>query len=169
MAVEQVAVQELPFRIEPLSPKRLQLWSRFAGQATTDTDMWIVRNVYYAFYWEMRAQTVLEHVLLWHQSLHSQSNAEVLVLWLNSLVTEQVTLRDTYDQIATQIADCEKSYARYYKDIDERLVAVVNVLDVIRQYGVSLCYEWHLVIPQQFVQESSSPTVPAAGEGGERL
>ena len=168
MAVEQIAVQELPFTIEPLSPKRVQLWSRFASRAATDVDMWIVRTVYYAFYWEVRAQSVLQHVSLWNQSLTEQSDASLLVQWLNSLAYEQMVLRDTYREVAMQIAECEASYARYYKDIDERLMRVLDVLEVIRQYGVSLCYEWHLPIPQHLVQESTSPTAGTVGEVGER-
>ena len=159
MAVEQVAVQQLPFMIEPLAPKRVQLWSRFAGRAASEADMWIVRTVYYAFWWEVRAQTTLQRVFVCNQSLRSQSEVGHLVGWLNSLAYELVTLRDAYSEIANQIAACDESYARQYKDVDERFLVVLGVLDVVREYGVMLCAQWGLVVPEHLLVESPSPTV----------
>ena len=169
MAIEQMAVQELPFTLEPLSPKRVQTWSRFAGRAATEADMWIVRTVYYAFWFEMRVHTTFGHVVQSNQSIHDQSDATLLVQWLDALAYEHLVLRDAYSEIADQIANCEASYARYYKDIDERFIVVLGVLDAIHQYGVSLCYAWGLAVPEHLLQAGTSPTVPAAGEGGERL
>ena len=169
MAVEQVAVHQLPFTIEPLAPKRVQLWSRFAGRAVSLADMWIVRTVYYAFWWELRVEETVQRVFVCHQSLYSQAEAGHLVGWLENLAYELVTLRDAYSEIATRIAACSESYARQYKDVDERFLVVLSVLDVVREYGVMLCSQWGLVVPEHLLPESVSPTVSAAGEGAESL
>ncbi len=169
MAVEQVAVQELPFVIEPLSPKRVQLWSRFAGRATTEADMWIARGVYYAFWFELRVQKTFQHVIEWSLYLRGQSDAGSFVGWLDLLADEHITLLNAYSEIARQIAACEVSYARWYKDIDERFLAVKGVLDAVRQYGVMLCSEWSLAVPEHLLQESTSPAADTTGEGGESL
>ena len=169
MAVEQVAVQELPFEIEPLSPKRVQLWSRFAGRASTEADMWIVRGVYYAFWFELRVQKTFQHVVEWNLYLRGQSDAGSLVGWLDLLADEHQTLLNAYSEIASQIAACEESYARYYKDVDERFIAVLSVLHAVREYGVMLCSQWGLAVPEHLLPESTSPAVSAAGEGRENL
>ena len=159
MAVEQVAVHELPFTIEPLSPKRVQLWSRFAGRAATEADMWILRSVYFAFWWELRAQITISRVLVCSRSLCSQMEVGHLVGWLDNLAYELTTLRDSYSQIADQIAACEESYSRYYKDVDERFLVVMSVLSVVREYGMLLCSQWGLAVPEHLLAESTSPTV----------
>ena len=139
MAVEQVAVQELPFTIEPLSPKRVQLWSRFAARATTEADMWIVRNVYYAFWWEVRIEETVQRVFVLSQHLGEQSDVGLVVGWLNSLAYEHVTLRDAYSEVLMHLAPYIGSSARYYKDVEERFGEVVDVLAAVRQYGIMLC------------------------------
>ena len=159
MAVEQVAVQELPFTIEPLSSKRVQLWSRFAGRAVTDTDMWIVRDVFYAFWWEVRVQEVLQRVFVYHQSLRGPSDASSLVAWLDLLADELMTLRDTYGVLLTEMDAYGVSDARYYKDIQARYGVVVAVLHAVCQYGMMLCSQWSFVLPEHLAQEISSPTV----------
>ena len=159
MVVEQVMQQGLPFTIEPIPLKRKVLWSRFAGHAATQADMWIVRTVYYAFWWEVRVQDVFQRVFEWNQNLREQADAGSLVMWLDLLVAEHVTLLDTYREIAVQVAAGEGSYARYYQDIDERFTAVSGVLDVMRQYGVMFCSQWGLAVPERFLLESVSPTV----------
>ena len=83
MAVEQVAVHQLPFTIEPFSLKRVQMWSRFAARATTEADMWIVRNVYYAFWWEVRIEERFGQVFV--LSRHLVSNPMGAGRWVVEL------------------------------------------------------------------------------------
>ena len=169
MAVEQGAVQELPFTIEPLSSKRVQLWSRFAGRAETETEMWIVRDVFYAFWWEVRAQDTLQRVFVCNQFLREQSEVGSFVGWLDVLIGELMTLRNVYGGLLTRMIEYGVSDVRYYKDIEARRGVVVAVLGVACQYGTMLCSQWSFVLPENLAQETSSPTVPAVGEGGESL
>ena len=159
MAVEQVTVQELPFTIEPLSSKRVQLWSRFASRAVTETDMWMVRDVFYAFWWEVRAQETLQRVFVCNQSLREQVDVSSLVGWLGLFAEELMTLRDSYGVLLSQMNAHGVSDARCYKDIEVRYRIVVAVLQAACQYGMMLCSQWGLVVPEHLLAESSSPTV----------
>ncbi len=169
MAVEHVEVQQLPFTIEAIPLKRMQLWSRFAGHASTEVDMDIVRDVYSAFWWELRTHDTVQQVFVWYQSLRSQADAASVVGWLDLLAGEHMTLANVYREVATLLGGSEGLYARWDKDVDERLRVVLAVLAQVRQFGVMLCSQWGLAVPERLLGESVSPTVPVAGESAERL
>lgn len=171
MAIEFVT-HELPFLVEAPAPKRVQLWSKFAGQASTGNEMSIVQEVYRGFWWELAAVDSFGNVQYWFQALQSSNdreNAGRVASWMDLLAHELDFARDAVSGIANRFSSGEVSAPRFTNDVQQHHETLQEVLRQIRFYGTSLCQQWGFEVPEHLAQESTSPTVPAAGEGDERL
>lgn len=171
MAIEFVT-QELPFTVDAPAPKRVQLWSKFAGQASTGSEMSIVQVVYNGFWWELAAVDSFGNVQYWFQALQSSSDREDagrVVSWMDLLARELAVASDAVASVVSRFSSGEEvSAPRFANDVYQHHEMLQEVLQPIRLYGTSLCQHWGFEVPEH-LQPSTSPTVPAVGEGGERL
>ena len=170
MAVEQVAVQELPFVVEPIVPARLKLWGRFAGQASTDIDVDILLSVYRAFWWEKQSHVWYDHVSF----SHSCFDVSALVRDLNFLANSLGEVAGGWFAIAERCRGFLRLgqgmfLFRYAKDAAQSATFFLSMLQEVRFYGASLCQQYGLAVPEYLVEPSASPTVSAVGEGAESL
>ncbi len=171
MSVVQTEVQALPFVVEPIISVRVKLWARFAAQMSSDEDIDIASNVYYGFWYDNSAFRVYTYALAYVEGAAAGNSASAshLVMWLDSLVGSLRPLIEMWSRVARgllgQVGDV--SFPRHYKDADEHVGSSVRLLADVRQFGVAVCQEFGLVIPNSFIEQSVSPTVPAVGESVE--
>ena len=171
MAIEFVT-QELPFTVEAPAPKRVQLWSKFAGQASTGNEMSIVQAVYSGFWWELAAVNSIWNVQYWFRALQSsgdRGDAGRVASWMDLLAHELAVASDVVASVVGRFSSGEVSAPRFANDVYRHHETLQELLQQIRLYGVSLCQQWGFEVPEHLAQASTSPTVPAVGEGGERL
>jgi len=173
MATAQTEVQALPFVVEPIAPTRIKLWARFAGQMSSDEDIDIASHVYYGFWYDNHMFQVYNCVLPHVEGIAAGNPLSVshLVMWLDSLADGLAHVVDTWSRVVRGLLGQagDVSFPRHYKDADQHVAWAVRVLAEVRQFGVAVCQEFGLVIPESFVEQSTSPTVSAAGEGVESL
>lgn len=171
MAIEQTEVQALPFVVEPIAPTRIKLWARFAAQISSDADIEIASSVYFGLWYDNHVFQVYNYILPHVEGAAAGNPASVaqLMTWLDALASGLIPLMNTWFRVTRGLASQvqEVSYPRHYKDADQRIASSVRLLAEVRQFGVAVCQEFGLVLPESFVEQSASPTVSAVGEGVE--
>lgn len=171
MAIEQAEVQALPFVVEPIAPDRVKLWARFAAQMSSDVEIDITSDAYFSFWYDNYAFQVYCNILPHVEGATAGNPTSVshLVMWLDSLADGLKTVVYGWSKVTRgllgEVGDV--AFPRHYKDAEQRVAASVRLLAEVRQFGVAVCQEFGLVIPDSFVEQGASPTVPAAGEGVE--
>ena len=173
MAVEQVAVQELPFVVGPIAPERIKLWSRFAGQMASEAHIEIASNVYLGFWFENHAWKTYNYALAWTKGAASgdTQSAYHMVSWLSSVVSCLESVVVMWSRVTrsffAEVGDV--SFPRHSKDADQRLTSAIELLAQVRFFAVAVCQEFGLDVPESLLEPSTSPTVTAVGEGAESL
>ena len=170
MVIEQTE-QPLPFVVEPLSPARAKLWGKFASQVCTQSEINIIRAVHNTFWYDLHSYSIYEHALTHVEGAASGilHHVECLTGWLDSLAA---TLCFSIKLELEVLLDLQRTGGdevspRHYKDVNDHIASSTRLLADVRQFGVAVCEEFGLAIPESFVEQSTSPTVQAAGEGVE--
>lgn len=173
MAIEQAEVQILPFVVEPIVPTRIKLWARFAAQMSTDEDIEIASSVYFGLWYDNHVFQVYHYILPHVEGAAAGNPASVshMMTWLDALASGLTPLITTWSKVTRELLGQvgDVSFPRQYKDAEQHVASAIRLLAEVRQFGVAVCQEFGLVIPESFVEQSASPTVPAAGEGFESL
>ena len=170
MAIEQTE-QPLPFVVESFSLARVKLWGKFACGITDASQITTAQMVYLAFWHDARLYRLYEFALAHVEGAATGDmvSIERLIVWLGYLAEGVPVAIERWGNIVLclQGDDGIVVLPRHLEDTNTHLVSLSRLLADIRQFGVAVCEDFGLSIPESFVEQSTSPTVQAAGEGVE--